>query len=412
MEVGLNAIGLADAPDFNSGSLLGAQYCASTIRNSDSLRSTSENSYIQSAMDDKLDNLKVYPNTMAQRILFDSNKTATGVEVKSIGITYTIKARKEVVLSAGAFQSPQLLMLSGIGPSAHLQQFGIPVISDLQAVGQNMWDHPAFGPSYPVQVDTLTKLIREPLYAAGQLLQFTTSGTGALSNPVSDYLGWEKLPAAARSALSASTQSKLAQYPADWPEIEYLSAAGYAGDFSSLATNQPLDGRNYATILGIIITPSSRGTVTLASDSVDDLPIIAPNWLGDQADQELAVAMYKRMREAWNSPEMSAVTTGPEYFPGADVQTDEQILEAIKNSVMTLWHPACTCRMGNSSDPNAVLDSQARVRGVTGLRVVDASAFPFLPPGHPQSTICKSSFFPLEVLTPVFAGPVQLTFPS
>jgi choline dehydrogenase-like flavoprotein len=99
--------------------------------------------------------------------------------------------------------------------------------------------------------------------------------------------------------------------------------------------------------------------------------------------------MFKRMRQAFQSDAMAPVIIGDEYNPGTQVQTDDQILEWIKNNVMTLWHAACTCKMGTSDDEMAVVDSQARVYGVDGLRVVDASAFPFLPPGHPQSTVCK-----------------------
>lgn len=99
--------------------------------------------------------------------------------------------------------------------------------------------------------------------------------------------------------------------------------------------------------------------------------------------------MFKRMREAFHSKAMTPVVIGKEYYPGAEVQSDKDILEFIKNNVMTLWHAACTCKMGSSDDEMAVVDSQARVYGVEGLRVVDASAFPFLPPGHPQSTVCE-----------------------
>lgn len=122
------------------------------------------------------------------------------------------------------------------------------------------------------------------------------------------------------------------------------------------------------------------------------MPIINPNWLDNTADQEVAIAMFKRMREAFQSDAMAPVVIGKEYYPGETVQSNAEILEFIKNNMMTLWHPSCTCKMGSSDDEMAVVDSEARVYGVSGLRVIDASAFPFLPPGHPQSTVCKSSF--------------------
>lgn len=117
--------------------------------------------------------------------------------------------------------------------------------------------------------------------------------------------------------------------------------------------------------------------------------MINPNWLDDEADQEVAIAIFKRQRQAFQSKAMEPVIIGEEYYPGPGVKTDAQILEFIKNNVMTLWHAACTCKMGTEDDEMAVVDSRARVYGVDALRVVDASAFPFLPPGHPQSTVCE-----------------------
>lgn len=182
---------------------------------------------------------------------------------------------------------------------------------------------------------------------------------------------------------------------------QYLSGAGYIGNFFNLYDQQPKDGYEYASILGVLIAPSSRGNVTLKSADTDDLPIVNPNLLGTKEDQEVIVATFKRMRQAFQSDAMAPVVIGEEYNPGTQVQTDEEILEFIKNNVMTLWHSACTCKMGTSDDPMAVVDNESRVLGVSGLRVVDASAFPLLPPGHPQSTVCKSSY-------PVFVGLVLM----
>lgn len=144
----------------------------------------------------------------------------------------------------------------------------------------------------------------------------------------------------------------------------------------------------YATILAALVAPLSRGTVTLASGNPYDLPIINPNWLTSSTDQAVAIAAYKRVRAAFASNAMQPVLADPvEYFPGPAVQTDEQILETIRNTLQTVWHASCTCKMGVDTDKMAVVDSKAKVFGVKGLRVVDTSAFPLLPPGHPQSTI-------------------------
>jgi|ERR1700760_3047557 len=152
----LNAVGVPTVKDFNSGSLLGAQYSAQTIRPANENRDSSETSFLAAAS--SRTNLHVFTNTMAKKILF-SGTTATGVSVLSVGNTtlVSMRARKEVILSAGAFQSPQLLMVSGVGPSSTLKKLNIPVVANRPGVGQGMQDHVFFGPSYRVNVPTLTR---------------------------------------------------------------------------------------------------------------------------------------------------------------------------------------------------------------------------------------------------------------
>jgi choline dehydrogenase len=161
------------------------------------------------------------------------------------------------------------------------------------------------------------------------------------------------------------------------------------GNYSNLFATQPTDGYDYATILTALVAPLSRGSVTISSADAAVLPVINPGWLTSTVDQEVAVAAYKRARAAFAAPVMQSVLIGPEYYPGSAVQTDAQILAQIRKDAMTVWHASCTCAMGVSSNPAAVIDSHARVFGVKSLRVVDASSFPLLPPGHPQSTICE-----------------------
>lgn len=387
MEPALNEIGIGQAQDFNSGTLMGAQYCSSTIQPASQQRESSQTSFLTAALGRT--NLKVYQLTLAKKIVFDSNKTATGVVVTSDGgiTTYTLKANKEVILSAGAFQSPQLLMVSGVGPKDQLTKFNIPVIADRSGVGQNMLDHVFFGPTWRVKVQTLTRLANDLLYTAAQFIgDYGIRKIGPLTNPVADFLGWEKTP---RSLISSDTAAILdSNFPSDWPEIEYLSAPGYVGSFSDLLTTQPKDGYQYATILGALVAPMSKGTVTLASADTKDLPLIDPKWLTDPTDQAVAVAAFKRLRQAFGSSAMKPVLADTkEYFPGSSVSTDAQILQNIRDTVMTVWHASCTCRMGKADDPTAVVDKDARVIGVNGVRVVDASSFALLPPGHPQSTV-------------------------
>ncbi|KAK1998230.1 GMC oxidoreductase [Colletotrichum falcatum] len=391
LEPSLNEIGIPHARDFNSGSVMGAQYCASTIQPSSQKRESSQTSFLDEAVG--RGNLKVYQLSLAKRILFNDAKRATGVVVSStlsLG-TFTLQARKEVILSAGAFQSPQLLMVSGVGPGEQLERLNIPVVAERPGVGKTMEDHVFFGPTWRVKVQTLTRTANDLVYTAAQFAgPYTLEKKGPLTNPIADFLGWEKTP---RDLISPEAAAALdSEFPPDWPEIEYLSAAGYVGDFSNLLTTQPKDGYQYATILGALVAPLSRGTVTLASADTRDLPLVDPNWLTDPTDVAVAVAAFKRLRQAFASNAMSPVLADSrEYFPGPDVETDEQILQNIRNTVMTVWHASCTCRMGKADDPMAVVDKvvdkDAKVIGVDGLRVVDASSFALLPPGHPQSTV-------------------------
>ncbi|PYH93936.1 GMC oxidoreductase [Aspergillus ellipticus CBS 707.79] len=386
MDRGMESIGIGAIQDFNSGSLLGAQYCAVTIHPTEKTRSSSEAAF-RSATKPQLATLSLYKNTMAKRILFNSKRRATGVEVRAHNSKYILQARQEVIVSAGAFQSPQLLMVSGIGPHAILKEHNIDVLVDRPGVGQNMWDHPFFGPSYRVGLETSTRVANDFGYMTKELIEYITKRQGPLTNQGSDYLAFEKLPSKARSRLSASTRRDLSWFPSGWPEAEYIPVPLFLGNFSDPIKYQPRDGADYATIIGTLIAPTSRGNVTIISGDTDDLPIINPNWLATKTDQEVAVAVYRRVREAFHSRGMAPIVVGDEYFPGNQVQSDEEILEVIKNTVMPIFHASCTCKMGIRNDTMAVVDSQAKVFGVDGLRVVDASAFPILPPGHPQSVV-------------------------
>ena len=178
LQGGFNEIGIPAINDFNSGSLLGCQYCATTIDPSTEARDSSQTSFLNSAANQGLTNLKVFSLTLAKKIIFDTNKRATGVLVESNLISYLLNARKEVILSAGAFQSPQLLMVSGVGPAEQLQQFKIPAVANRPGVGQNMQDHIFFGPSYRVNLVTLTRTANDPIYLAAQIALWALNKTG------------------------------------------------------------------------------------------------------------------------------------------------------------------------------------------------------------------------------------------
>ena len=169
-----------------------------------------------------------------------------------------------------------------------------------------------------------------------------------------------------------------------------MNVGGYFGYQNNFVTGGPNDGYNYASIPVALVAPLSRGNISISSADMADPPLINPNWLTDPTDVQVAIAGYKRVRELFATSALAPVLIGPEYFPGPSVQTDSQLLLLIRESLNTVFHAAATCSMGKISDPNAVVDSKARVIGVQRLRVVDASAFPLLPPGHPMSTVCKS----------------------
>ena len=386
----LLALGLGPLDGFNSGKIIGSAWATWTIDHTTGTRSSSETSFLQSAVQSTP--IKIYNNTLAQKILF-SGKRATGVLVQPYNYTnvygesYAISANKEVIVSAGAFQSPQLLMVSGVGPKATLKKYGIPVLKNLPGVGQNLWDQPLWGISYRVNMPTTSALLNNitKLFEAEDELKQNASGP--LSEFSSGYYGWEKIPSDLRSGLSQSTQQRLTSFPADWPEMEHAPSAAYFGLDRNFQTEDPLDGTNYATMASGLMTPFSRGNVTIQSASMADPPLTNPNWLSDPADKEQAIAIFKRQRQIWDELAKLNATVGPEAFPGASVQTDEEITEYISEAVVQFYHASATCKMGQKNDSMAVIDTRARVYGTKHLRVVDASSFPFLTPGHPQSVI-------------------------
>lgn len=387
----LKALGMFGINGFNSGKLIGAAYGTFTLEPTSAQRSSSESSFLQSAI--KNTTLQIYKQTLALRILFDKTNSAIGVVVSTQGnhdrqtIEYTLRARKEVIVSAGAFQSPQLLMVSGIGPKATLAKFGIPVLKDLPGVGQNLWDHAYFGSSFRVNVPTASAPANDPSLRAEEVQTYLKNASGPLSISVAGIFGWEKFHRLYRNNLSASTRSALAKFPADWPELEWIPANAYLGYGENFQTGDPLDGYNYATMSTALVAPLSRGNISIRSGDMQDAPLINPNWITDPVDIELAIAAFKRQRRFWAVLASYNLTIGAEQFPGPTVQSNAQILDFIQKALTPVWHASATCRMGRSNDTQAVIDSSARVYGTRRLRVVDASSFPFLPPGHPQATI-------------------------
>lgn len=368
-----SSIGMKHLPGFSSGDLDGYGYWQFTIDPTTGLRSSAEATFLEGAF--KRPSLITYVNSQARNIIFQ-NGTAMGVNVTNYGQRpFTLSARKEVIVSAGAYHSPQLLMVSGIGPKATLQKYHIPVVKDLPGVGQNMWDsHSVGGPVYQVSVPGFSSW-QQPDLMAEAIHQLQSNGSGPLTNIGVDIGAWNIFPD--RSNFSASANKSLAAFPADWPLVEHSVTSSSRVLQSSDSTKQ------YGVIACIVIAPTSRGNMTIQSASNLDPPIIDPNWLRDPTDQEIAIKGYRAARRAWHAiPE--GIRIGEEVSPGTNVTTDAQLLEAIKSNISPIHHATSSCAMGRKNNTMAVVDSKARVFGVRKLRVIDSSSFPFTPPGHTQ----------------------------
>ncbi|KAL8706998.1 MAG: hypothetical protein Q9201_000046 [Fulgogasparrea decipioides] len=281
-------------------------------------------------------------------------------------------------------QDPAAFTAEG-GP-LQLKSHGIATIKDLPGVGQNLWDHAFFPTLYPVNLPTNSAGLNDPTVQATAVSEYEQRRYGPLTIPAPGTLGWEKLPEPYRGNLSADARRALdSTFPSDWPELEFLPVTGTLSSQRNYKMEDPKNGQNYASIFTALVAPLSRGNITLNSATMANSPLINPNWLTHPADVELAIAGFKRQRDFWR--QLANVTVGPEKIPGTMVQTDAQILNFIGEALAPVWHAAGTCKMGQRSDAMAVVDSSNKVLGVQNLRIVDASVFPLLPPGHPQSTV-------------------------
>jgi len=270
-----------------------------------------------------------------------------------------------------------VLSRAGIGPAETLSANAIPIVSNLTGVGQNLWDQIFFNVLRGITVPNTGTYLSSPAQQAVALQQYYGNASGPYSS-AGGYLSFEKLPPKDREGLSALTTKALSEFPTDWPEIEYI-ASGF-----------PSGSPNFSTIGAIsatLLTPLSRGNVTISSASILDPPIINLGWLTNAADEEVLIAAFKRVREAWNSSAIAGIVAGPELVPGATVSSDADILAFIKQAAQPIWHASSTCAMGKSPDKGAVVNSKSKVFGVKRLRVVDNSVIPFSLPGHPQASL-------------------------
>ena len=304
-------------------------------------------------------NLKIVKNAMVTRILI-KNKKAYGVEYLKSGNTVKVAALREVILSAGSINSPQLLQLSGIGPKEVLESASVQLIHNSPAVGKNLQDHLGVSYFYKSKVPTLNDQLRPVLGKIFQGLRYILTRTGPLSLSVNQSGGFIRT----REGLNK-------------PNIQlYFSPVSYSlesPDRRAMMSPDPFS----AMLLGISnCSPQSRGTVSLRSSDPLKPPIIKPNYLSHEDDVKDLLDGVKVLRKLAKTDSFRAVI-GEEFRPGPDCQTDEEMIEHIKDTVWTVFHPSSTCRMG--PDPKIdVVDSQLKVYGIEALRVADASIFPQL----------------------------------
>jgi len=286
-----------------------------------------------------------------------------GVEFLQGGRRRVAKASREVILSGGAINSPQLLQLSGVGPGELLKRFDIPVVADVPGVGGNLQDHYVMTMTWRlkagvVSVNELTKGAR----FVGQTLKYVFQRKGLLTLSAAHIAAFCK----SRPDLSS-------------PDIQYHILPATMDTEKYLEGKMELEGQPGLTIAPCQVRPESRGQIRIVSADPTVYPSIAPNYLADPLDQEVAIASLKWGRKIAAQPAL-APYLDHEMSPGPDLQGDEALLAYARMAGTTIYHPVGTCQMGHG--PAAVVDPELRVRGVEGLRVVDASIMPRLISGN------------------------------
>jgi choline dehydrogenase-like flavoprotein len=327
-------------------------------------------------------------------------KTATGVTLEDGTV---INARREVILSAGSFQTPGLLELSGIGDANLLKKLGIQVVKDLPTVGENFQDHiriqasfqlkPEY-PSFDVLRNTTRAAAELALYNADQvsLYDYTASGYSyfpwsVVSNDTAAK--FRMLVQGDKTLTSATDKVKQSYYsPAltkTVPQLEVIFSDGYTGLKGYPAANSSLFGIGTFALIGVVQHPLSKGNVHITSRNISDKPLINPNYLSHPYDLQAATGLAKFLRTIATSKPMSDIWT-EEYEPGKAVQTDEDWKKYALANTLSIYHPIGTASLLPEKD-GGVVDSKLNVYGTKGLRVVDASVIPLLPSAHIQTLV-------------------------
>ena len=353
------ALGYPVSSDFNGGKPEGVGYYQINTRGG--WRASTANAFLHPARRRKT--LTLRPKAHATRILFEGQR-ATGVAYTCKGAAYEAKARREVILSGGAINSPQLLMLSGIGNAADLKHAGIEPLIDAKAVGRNLQDHIAVSYFYKVRTATLNDVLHPLLGKIRAGLRYMADRAGPLSLSVNQSGGFVR-----SDANKAHPNLQL-----------YFSPVSY--------TKTPLSERkllNPDPFSAFLLShnpcrPTSRGHIELASNDPSAYPIIHPNYLATQSDIDDVLAGNRLLRELARTKPLADIIT-EELIPGAAVEGDADLLADFRARADTVYHPTSTCMMG--PDPTtSVVDARLRVHGIKGLRIIDASVFPTITSGN------------------------------
>jgi choline dehydrogenase len=342
--------GIPYNPDYNGKSQIGVSPVQSTV--GDQRRCSAVDAYLRPHLTSG--RVTLLTGKTVVRILIE-NKRAVGVELMDNGLERI--TAKEVVLSAGTVHSPTILMHSGIGPAEQLRQQGIAVIVDSPEVGENLHDHPMV----PVRV-----------YVKGDLgYQAAAQGLGSVKAGLR-YLVTKDGPASG-NGIETVTHWNPSDFSAE-PTIQCYHAP-------IVLTEQlgPAGDRSGITFELVVLQPKSRGWVRLADSDPASMPLINPNFIGEEKDLRAAVDSVRAIRKVMAQRSLATVIE-EELDPGPHIQSDAEIGEWVKRVVTTMWHPVGTCRMGQ--DERAVVDARLRVRGVDGLRVIDASIMPNITSGN------------------------------
>ncbi len=312
-------------------------------------------------------NLTIWTESQVEKLIIATSETGAkvckGAKVRRSGTVVEVEARKELILSAGAIGSPQILQLSGIGPAPLLKEAGIDVVAELPGVGENLQDHLQIRSVFKVTgVKTLNKLANSLFGKAMIGLEYGLFRSGPMSM--------------SPSQLGAFTRSDENQSHAN---LEY-----HVQPLSLDAFGEPLHSFPAFTASVCNLNPTSTGSVRIRSADAGDAPAIAPNYLSTEEDRKIAADSLRQVRTIVAQPALAKYKP-EEWKPGVQYQTDEELAKLAGDIASTIFHPVGTTKMGRDDDPMAVVDSRLRVRGISGLRVVDAGVMPRITSGNTNS---------------------------